>query len=351
MADIIKASSHPSFGLFSIGHLGGENIYQFLTLHNLGLELATGSLQFLHTAHTLGLIARLPQLDLGLGLGQGLEGIGLPHVLILELLPQVLQVSGHHLVFSEERGAILALARDLVSSNWVDTDIFPLFMLAMAASSSSIWRERSWFSTCRRFLDDSASLRARAISSNLVLASTILPWISLPVLSRSALPLTASSRSARESRRSNSILALSFSDLVLLALRLSICSPRSAMVLLCFIRRAAKVPSWAMLSSSSSPLRRANSASLFLLSSTWVEVSESAASRREAMSSISFLSIVRLFSALDLFPRSTASSSSSSSSLAWSSLACLAYLAPRVASSSILAARALPSSTPPCDTR
>merc|ERR1719348_2465719 len=39
-ADIIKVSSHPSFGLFSIGHLGGENIYQFLTLHNLGLELA-----------------------------------------------------------------------------------------------------------------------------------------------------------------------------------------------------------------------------------------------------------------------------------------------------------------------
>merc|ERR1719383_1040836 len=79
-ADIIKVSSHSSLGLLSIGHLGGENINQFLTLHNLGLELATGSLQFLHTAHTLCLIARLPQLDLGLVLGQGLEGIRLPHV-------------------------------------------------------------------------------------------------------------------------------------------------------------------------------------------------------------------------------------------------------------------------------
>merc|ERR1719370_2059941 len=242
----------------------------------------------------------------------------------------------------EERSLLSASARALVSSSSVVTEILPLFMLAMAASNSSIWRDRSWFSTCSLFLEDSASLRPRAISSSLVLASTMLPWSSLPLLSRSALPLTASSRSQRASRRSSSMLALSFSDFTLLPLRLSICSPRSAMVLLC-MRRAARVPSWAMFSSSSSPFKRASSPSRFLLSSTWVAVLEPASSSLEAISSMSFFSMVRLFSALERFPRSTANSSSSSSSLACSSLACLAYLDPRVASSSILAARALPS--------
>merc|ERR1712226_1013791 len=225
-----------------------------------------------------------------------------------------------YLVRREERSLLSALARDLVSSSWVDTEILPLFMLAIAASSSSIWRERSWFSTCSLFLEDSASLRARAISSSLVLASTMLPWSSFPDLSSSALPLTASSKSQRASRRSSSMLDLSFSDFTLLLLRPSICSPRSAIVLLCFIRRAARVPSWAMFSSSSSDLRRANSPSRFLFSSTWVAVLEPASSSLEAMSSMSFFSMVRLFSALERFPRSTANSSSSSSSLACSSL-------------------------------
>merc|ERR1719357_1028197 len=91
-----------------------------------------------------------------------------------------------YLVNREERSLLSASARALVSSSWVVTEILPLFMLAMAASSSSIWRERAWFSTCSLFLEDSASLRARAISSSLVLASTMLPWSSLPLLSRSA---------------------------------------------------------------------------------------------------------------------------------------------------------------------
>jgi len=216
-------------------------------------------------------------------------------------------------------------------------------MLAIAASSSSICLLRSWFSTWRRFFVDSASLRARAISSSLVLESTIDPCRSFPVLSSSAFPLTASSRSRRASRRSSSKPALSFSDLTLFELRLSICSPRSPIVLLCFMRRAAQVPSWAMLSSSSSALILPSSASRFLLSSTWVAVFDPASSRREAISSISFFSMVRLFSALALAPLSTTSSSSSSSSRASNSLACLEYFEASVASSSIFAPRALPS--------
>merc|ERR1712227_525258 len=218
-----------------------------------------------------------------------------------------------YLVRRDARSLASASARALVSSSWVVTEILALFMLAIAFSSSSICLLRSWFSTWSLFLVDSASLRARAISSSLVLESTMEAWRSLPCLSSSALPLTASSRSRRASRRSSSMPALSFSDLTLLALRLSICSPRSAMVLLCFMRRAARVPSWAMFSSSSSALSLASSPSRFLLSSTWVAALEPASSRREEMSSMSFLSMVRLFSALARLPLSTLSSSSSSS--------------------------------------
>merc|ERR1719430_272424 len=45
-----------------------------------------------------------------------------------------------YLVNREERSLLSASARALVSSSWVVTEILPLFMLAMAASNSSIWR-------------------------------------------------------------------------------------------------------------------------------------------------------------------------------------------------------------------
>merc|ERR550519_2643558 len=49
-----------------------------------------------------------------------------------------------YLVNREERSLLSASAKALVSSSWVVTEILPLFMFAMAASNSSIWRDRSW---------------------------------------------------------------------------------------------------------------------------------------------------------------------------------------------------------------
>merc|ERR1719150_1686125 len=72
-----------------------------------------------------------------------------------------------YLVSREARSLASASDRALVSSSWVVTEILALFMLAIAFSSSSICLLRSWFSTWRRFLVDSASLRALAISSSL----------------------------------------------------------------------------------------------------------------------------------------------------------------------------------------
>merc|ERR1712223_789259 len=107
--DVIQVSGKPALGLLSVGNLGGQNINELLILDNLGLELVAGSLKLLNAAHTLGLIAGLPQLDLSLGLGQSLEGIRLPHGIVLKLLPQVLEVSGHHLVLGEEGSTVLGL--------------------------------------------------------------------------------------------------------------------------------------------------------------------------------------------------------------------------------------------------
>merc|ERR1719480_315156 len=108
--DVIEVSGEPALGLLGVGNLGGQDINELLILDNLGLELVAGSLGLLNAAHALGLIAGLPQLDLSLGLGQSLEGIRLPHGLVLKLLPQVLEVGGHHLVLGEKGSAVLGLS-------------------------------------------------------------------------------------------------------------------------------------------------------------------------------------------------------------------------------------------------
>merc|ERR1719237_1545921 len=107
--EIVQVSSLSALGLLSVGHLGGENIHKLLVLHDLGLQLVASSLKLLNAAHSLGLEARLPELSLSLGLGESLQGVRLAHGFILQLLPEVLQVSGHHLVLGQQGGAVLGL--------------------------------------------------------------------------------------------------------------------------------------------------------------------------------------------------------------------------------------------------
>merc|ERR1719397_2087786 len=107
---VIELVVHPGLGLLSVGNLGGERVNQLLALNNLGLQLVAGGLKLLNSTHALGFKAGLPQLDLRLGLGKGLQGVGLPHGFVLHLLPEVLEVGGHHLVLGQQRGTILALS-------------------------------------------------------------------------------------------------------------------------------------------------------------------------------------------------------------------------------------------------
>merc|ERR1719167_422090 len=72
--------------------------------------LVAGGLKLFNAAHAFGFEARLPELDLGLSLRESLQGIRLPHGFVLHLLPEVLQVGGHHLVLGQQRRAVLALS-------------------------------------------------------------------------------------------------------------------------------------------------------------------------------------------------------------------------------------------------
>merc|ERR1719167_1304003 len=107
---VVKLVVHPDLGLLGVGHLGGESINQLLVLNDLGLQLVAGSLELLNAAHALSLEAGIPQLNLSLGLGESLQGIRLPHGFVLHLLPEVLEVGGHHLVLGQQRRAVLALS-------------------------------------------------------------------------------------------------------------------------------------------------------------------------------------------------------------------------------------------------
>merc|ERR1719381_154609 len=107
---VIQLVVHPGLGLLGVGNLGGEHVNQLLALNDLGLQLVAGGLKLFNAAHAFGFEAGLPELDLGLSLGEGLQGIRLPHGLVLHLLPEVLKVGGHHLVLGQQRGTILALS-------------------------------------------------------------------------------------------------------------------------------------------------------------------------------------------------------------------------------------------------
>merc|ERR1719410_3153777 len=83
---LLQLGGQPVPGLLNIGNLCLERVNSLLSLNNSGLELNFSS-----------------------GLGEGLHGIRLPDVLILDLLPEVSEVSGHGLELGQEAGTVLGL--------------------------------------------------------------------------------------------------------------------------------------------------------------------------------------------------------------------------------------------------
>ncbi|TNN43809.1 hypothetical protein EYF80_046016 [Liparis tanakae] len=105
----------------------------------------------------------------------------------------------------------------------------------------------------------------------------------------------------------------SFSSFCLTRCRLSICSPISATLSACFLRRAAEVASCCRVDSSRSRRSFWNSASRFLFISIWTDVAPPASSSRSLISSSSLERSALCFSTLARAALSASISSSSSS--------------------------------------
>merc|ERR1719167_183188 len=109
-SNLIKVSSSSGLRLLIVGNLGSQSINIFLCLNNSGLELSPCTLKLINLAHTFGFISGSPQLNFSLGLRQSLQSIRLPHVLILNLFLQVLQISRHILVLGQKSSSILGFS-------------------------------------------------------------------------------------------------------------------------------------------------------------------------------------------------------------------------------------------------
>merc|ERR1719480_481693 len=80
--DLLKLSLKTVLRLLGGGDLGVEAVNGLLGLHDAAAELGLASLQLVNATKSLGLILGLPELNLGLGLGQSLQSI----VLLVGLL-------------------------------------------------------------------------------------------------------------------------------------------------------------------------------------------------------------------------------------------------------------------------
>merc|ERR1719338_104096 len=103
---LLQVHLHPVLGLLSGGNLLVEGIDGLLSLGNAGAQLVLGALQLIDATESLGLKLGLPQLDLGLGLGQSTENIVLLLGLLLDPLAQVLGLGVEVLELGEQGGAV-----------------------------------------------------------------------------------------------------------------------------------------------------------------------------------------------------------------------------------------------------
>merc|ERR1719422_2856015 len=106
---LLQLVLHAVLGLLGGGNLGVEGLDVLLGLgHALG-QLVLAGLELVDAAHGLGLELGAPQLDLGLGLGEGAEHVVLLLSLLVDLHAQVLGLGVEVLVLGEQGGAVAGL--------------------------------------------------------------------------------------------------------------------------------------------------------------------------------------------------------------------------------------------------
>merc|ERR1719192_1918353 len=107
--DLLELGGQPVPRLLIVGDPGLQRLNGLLRLNDPGLQLGPAALELVDATHAFGLIARPPQLDLSMGLGQRLHGVRFPGRLVLDLLPVVVQLGAQSLELGEEGGAVLGL--------------------------------------------------------------------------------------------------------------------------------------------------------------------------------------------------------------------------------------------------
>merc|ERR1719192_399123 len=107
--DLLELGGQPVPRLLVVGDPGLQRLNGLLRLDDPGLQLGPAALELVDATHAFGLIARPPQLDLSVGLGQRLHGVRFPGRLVLDLLPVVVQLGAESLELGEEGGAVLGL--------------------------------------------------------------------------------------------------------------------------------------------------------------------------------------------------------------------------------------------------
>merc|ERR1719266_3059678 len=107
---LLELRIHTRLGLLSRSNLRIERLNQLLSLSDPSAKLGLAALKLINATKSLSLVLGLPQLDLRLGLGEGLEDIILLLRLLINLHPQVLGLTAERFEFGEEGGTVAGLA-------------------------------------------------------------------------------------------------------------------------------------------------------------------------------------------------------------------------------------------------
>merc|ERR1719510_1883384 len=106
---LLQVHFHPVLGLLGGSDLLVQGVDGLLSLGDAGAQLVLGALQLVDATKTLGLKLGLPQLDLGLGLGESTKDIVLLLRLLLDPLAQILRLGVEVLELGEQGGAVTGL--------------------------------------------------------------------------------------------------------------------------------------------------------------------------------------------------------------------------------------------------
>merc|ERR1719480_393817 len=108
--DLLELGLKTVLGLLGGGDLGVEAVNCLLSLHDAAAKLGLASFQLINASKSLSLILGLPELYLGLGLGESLESIVLLVGLLVNSHLEVLTLGGEHLELGEEGSTVPSLS-------------------------------------------------------------------------------------------------------------------------------------------------------------------------------------------------------------------------------------------------